>query len=277
MIINVEKEDITKINSLPSCDYSLRFKELNSDLFMSLASNKIWPKSANIHRIVKTEEEKQYRAKCILSDLVNYNLVGKRFLDYGCGEGHIVKEALKMGAHAIGYSENPSDHEFITNDFSVIESNGPYDFILLYDSIDHIINSTHDTCIKINNLANRNGRVIIRTHPYTSIHGTHLHETLNMAYVHLFLTDEQISDLGGKQEQTVKLYNPEQFYTSIVSNQSLIVATKRVITNQLPQFIDQNDVLDYLLPDFVSSGIDTRQKLRKVLSIQNIDYCIVRV
>lgn len=277
MILDITPQQLQNAKKLRPSNYSIHMNKLSQDLFMDLAQSGLWPKAVNQHRIITNELDKQHRAKCILSDLLDFDLQDQRLLDFGCGEGHLVQEALRRGANAIGYDPNITcDHDFITNDINIIEKNSKYNILILYDTIDHILNNAYNTFIKIANMVHKDGKIIIRTHPFTSIHGTHLYESLNLAYIHLFLTPQQIIKLGGKPLETLQLYNPEAFYEKMIFDAGTVLINKNIIRTELPKFIDQNDVLDYLLQTFAIEGIDTRQKLRNLLSIQFIDYYAIK-
>jgi len=278
MIIDVSPQQLQNAKKLCPSNYSIQIDKLSHDFFVNLAQSGLWPKAVNQHRIITNESEKQYRAKCILFDLLDFDLQDQRLLDFGCGDGHLVQEALKRGANAIGYDPNTTcDNDFITNDINIIEKNSKYNILIMYDTIDHILNNAYNIFIKIANMVHKDGKIIIRTHPFTSIHGTHLYESLNLAYVHLFLTQQQIIKLGGKPLDTLQLYNPEAFYEKMIFDAGTVLIDKKIVRTELPKFIDQNDVLDYLLQVFALEGIDTRQKLRNLLSIQFIDYYAMKL
>lgn len=274
MIVNFDLSQLEKINSLNPSKFHAQFDTISNHVLYHLAIEKLWPIAVNPHTIVLTPEQKKHRTRCILSSMIQWDMNDKKLLDFGCGDGSLVELALDNNINAIGYDPCVKNNtEFITNNWDDVVNNAPYDTIICYDSLDHVLVDCHDLFCKLADLLVHGGKMVMRLHPYTSIHGTHLYNTLNMAYIHLFLNGAQIRNLGGVETKAFKTYNPERYYTEMILKANLHTLHKFIVRNELPSFIDQNDMLDYLLPTFATDGIDTRQKLRSVLSIEFMDIC----
>ena len=163
-----------------------------------------------------TDKDKYERADGILAYL-GQDFKNKKFLDMGCGEGHVVEKVLAAGATvSVGFdlvksgnltweSDNPAN--LLTTDFDKVKANGPYDFIFIYDVLDHA-----DEPVEVLKLArsvlNDNGKVFVRCHPICARHATHQYKKLNKAYIHLVFTEEEIKSLGLENDIKQKTFFP---------------------------------------------------------------------
>src|ERR1019366_10098171 len=93
---NIKREDAL------TGDYLLEFHHLKESL-----RSRAWPDAIPHEAICRKDssEDKEFRAQDILSDLIKLDEL--TFLDYGCGEGHIVMEAAKTARLEVGYDINP--------------------------------------------------------------------------------------------------------------------------------------------------------------------------
>lgn len=166
--------------------------------------NTDWPEAIFQELICQdNEEDKLDRASGILSFFIDEFVSNKKVLDFGCGEGHLVKIMSSSDNNAelcVGYDivqsgklswENKQENHLLTTNFQKVIENAPYDIVVLYDVLDHcenpeeILNNIKSVC--------RNGtKVYVRCHPYTSRHGGHLYKDDNRAYLHLHEDKEGI-------------------------------------------------------------------------------------
>lgn len=192
-------------------------KKSDFDVLKSLLMSEEWPQAAPDFLICEeNEEDKINRAEGIISYL-SQDLRDKRFLDFGCGEGHVALNASTSGAtKSYGYDilksgnlnwEENKENFLLTNDFKKIKENGPYDFVLLYDVLDHAEDPI-DVLNKVRQIVNENSKIFVRCHPFSSRHGTHLYRKLNKAYVQLVFTDEELTELGLTGDIKQKTYFP---------------------------------------------------------------------
>ena len=192
-------------------------KKSDFDVLKSLLMSEEWPQAAPDFLICEeNEQDKIDRAEGIISYL-SQDLRDKSFLDFGCGEGHVALNASTSGAiKSYGYDilksgnlnwEEKKESFLLTNDFEKIKENGPYDFVLLYDVLDHAEDPI-DVLNKVRQIVNENSKIFVRCHPFSSRHGTHLYRKLNKAYVQLVFTDEELTELGLTGDIKQKTYFP---------------------------------------------------------------------
>ena len=199
---------------------------------IDLILNEEWPQAVP-HEIIcqpDNENSKLERGEGIVELMIGKNIQKKTFLDFGCGEGHVVKAASRLASKAIGYDitqqgslpweQSPN---LLTTDFKQIKSHAPFDIILLYDVMDHVQNKTVPQIVgQIKELCNRQTKVFIRFHPWCSRHGGHCYQKINKAFVHLFLTDSELKSLGLEPFEGQKITEPMKTYQSQWSDFEII-------------------------------------------------------
>lgn len=195
-------------------EYESQFTEIKK-----LVMSEEWPRAVDPRSIILTEDGAFNRAQQILDLIIGESLTDKSFLDFGCGEGHVVMQSLNQNPKiAIGYDIAPSKIKFdidnFTSEFDLVKLKGPYDIVLLQDVIDHIENVDPIFVLKqIKSVMNSNGRLFVRNHPWCSRHGSHLYTKLNKAYAHLVFDESELSRMGGyTNEHTLKLFDPIENY-----------------------------------------------------------------
>ena len=193
--------------------------------FLSKLKSEEWPSAADPMIICKqnSEEDKTIRASAIFSLLLAARLADgngpKKFLDFGCGEGHVVDQVAKsnLANYVCGYDlENYWGDRFsglnLTSDIDKIKENAPYDLVLMYDVLDHVKNNEQVNTLKlVKDLLSVNGKLVIRLHPWCGRHGTHMWD-LNKAFAHVVFTEEELEKIGYKGIYTVKVTNPSITY-----------------------------------------------------------------
>jgi SAM-dependent methyltransferase len=238
-----------------------------------LIASKYWPAAVDDVLIVKTAEQRQLRARSILNDFVRQDLKGKRFLDFGCGSGECVAAAMDAGAIAVGYDQLfnqawTTQAGLYSTNFDELVAGEPYDIILLYDVLDHLKNEEVLERFKV--LTKPTTKLYVRCHPYCSRHGTHLYNSFNKAYAHLFMSDLEITAHGGRQEDTHKIFYPERIYASVFKKAGWKVLSTTTVSAQLETFIET--FLPLLREQW--GGQIELQELAKILSIQFLDYVL---
>jgi hypothetical protein len=141
-----------------------------------------------------------------------------------------------------------------------VVSGAPYDYILLYDVIDHYQGDLEQLLPVLKTLMSRNSRIIMRTHPWTSRHGGHQWSIKNLSHVHLF---EEL-DL----EYNVKVCRPLGFYERLISAAKLKVQSKKVWRTPVPKrVLEAEDKLTKKL------GLeDVPERTSMILEVDYIDY-----
>lgn len=176
----------------------------------------------------ESEDNKLDRAEALMDLLLPIaasgkpDIAGKKFLDFGCGEGHVAFKskdyhtALSVGHDLTNnkWEHFPQkDNLVFTNNFAEVEKHGLYDTIFIYDVLDHIVGSVNDVLLDIKKVLAPKGTVHIRTHPWCSRHGTHMYRTINKAYIHLVFSKEELEDLGYKEQMpTCEIIHPLDTY-----------------------------------------------------------------
>lgn len=164
-----------------------------------------WPEAANPALIcdMQSENEKAERGRGIIDMMVDKNLSGLRFLDFGCGEGHSVSYVSEQGSKvSVGYDvkeqwkKENTDTLIYTTNFEDVVKNGPYDAVLMFDVLDHLKGEKPvDVLKKIRSVMDDKGLLYCYVHPFTSKHATHLYNKLNKAYLHLVFTPEELKQI----------------------------------------------------------------------------------
>ena len=190
-----------------------------------LFDGKDWPRAVDPALICdeNNEGDKNMRAEAILDQVLVAPIKGQKFLDFGCGQGHVAAKAAALGAElAVGHDidgtgwERPpkADNLFFTKSFEEVKAKGPYTFVLLYDVLDHLVGLTPEKAMTlVKSVLTTNGKVAVRTHPFCSATGSHLYKTENKAYLHLVFSDEELKTLGVKPGlPTAKVFHPLATY-----------------------------------------------------------------
>jgi 2-polyprenyl-3-methyl-5-hydroxy-6-metoxy-1,4-benzoquinol methylase len=220
-----------------------------------LLNTKQWPNAVNPNLICDraNEEDKVNRAEGILEVLVERDVVNKKFLDFGCGEGHVAQCAIRRKAVlSVGYDikafdnwkANADPKLKFTTDLSEVEKNGPFDIILVYDVLDHIESGKQIEILqKLRNFLNPTGEIYVRFHPWCSRHATHAYHAINKAYVHLVFSAEELSQLGLTNEPNAKVVMPVATYRNWIEQSGLKIKHESVMREKIePFFFEQPEI-----------------------------------
>jgi 2-polyprenyl-3-methyl-5-hydroxy-6-metoxy-1,4-benzoquinol methylase len=210
-----------------------------------------WPVALNKHLICdpNNEQDKKERARGIIDLMIEEDLNGKKFLDYGCGEGHVVTEAAADGAFAVGYDINSPNKNGFYKTLEEVASQGPYDVILMYDVLDH---ATEDPVVILKNAFNllkEGGRLYLRCHPFMSRHATHLYNHFNKAFVHLVFTDDEIKNILGDKTglKTTKITKPLATYGDWIRQSGFKNPEERIIKEQVEPFFKTPKIAERIM------------------------------
>lgn len=195
-----------------------------------------WPQAVPPSIICQdNEKDKLERASAILT-YISEDLTDKKFLDFGCGEGHVVS----LTQNSIGYDIIEKGELWgktnLTTDFNKIL--GKYDIILLYDVLDHCQNPV-ETLLQVKQLCNENTKVYIRCHSWMSRHGAHLHKYINKAWIHLVLNEEELSSLNLKPEIVQKYYYPVNTHKNWFDETGFKITYSNIIKSPVDSFFKQ--------------------------------------
>src|SRR5574343_1813761 len=230
------------------------FEELSDfeSLKKALESDR-WPEAVNPNLICdpRSETNKIERGRGIIELMIEEDLKNLKFLDFGCGEGHCINAASSNNTTlSIGYDVKsfPSWDKFkedktnviFTTNFDEVENNGPYDIILIFDVLDHVVGEDPANILKkAAKVLSAKGKIYLRTHPFISRHGTHLYHTINKAYIHLVFTPEEINTLFPSrefEEPSAGIIYPIKTYQTMIEKAGLKIINKREITEKVEPF-----------------------------------------
>lgn len=238
-----------------------------------------WPEAIDPKAVInpQSQSEQKYRAVQVIS-MIKERLIDKKVLDFGCGNGYVAIEASYTSAQVIGYDiredpwwSHPSHKVKFTTDKLKMIDQGPYDLIILYDVLDHVIGaSVEDIIFSLPSMLTPEGTIFIRTHPWTSRTGGHLYETHNKAYLHLALTPDELAQEGITLQPNSRIVRPMAAYELWFKQAGLSVKERKLKTTVVDPFF-QGDILDRIIKINWGGKLD-HGTARKIMSNHFIDY-----
>lgn len=212
----------------------------------SIMNELSWPEAVDTNLIASTEDAKIGRAESILALFFNTSMANHRFLDFGCGEGHAVAVAARDGARmAVGYDAtqnerwaafDPAPNMVLTTSFADVSANGPYDYILMCDVLDHCADPIL-TLSQAKGLLADGGRISVRCHPWCSRHGGHTYKGFNKAFAHLMLTDRAVIKLSEGVLPIQKVMWPKHTYAAWFAGAGLNVVSEDFVIDKVESFM----------------------------------------
>lgn len=176
------------------------------DTLKAVLNTDKWPVCANRNLVCDPNNEaaKIQRGRGVVELMVEGDLTNKKFLDFGCGEGHSAAYAAsKSVTLSVGYDITSRGWESrtapnlkLTDKWEEVVANGPYDAILVFDVIDHLVSATaEEVLLKVKSVLADTGRVYLRVHPFMSRHANHTYHDLNKGWIHLVFTEDEMKTL----------------------------------------------------------------------------------
>jgi len=209
-----------------------------------------WPEAVPQFLICSwTEADKKERAEGIV-DFIDMDLTGKKVLDFGCGEGHLVKLLTEKAINATGYDiqkKGELDWEvteagLLTTDWEKAKQQKPYDLVLLYDVLDHATDPV--ACMnQLREVCSPETIVMVRTHPFCGPHGGHLYQKINKAYVHLVFTESELEGMGYPLEPIQKVFYPLATYETWFKNGGFSITKKNTVKNFVADFFKSSKLV----------------------------------
>ena len=261
-----------------------------------LSKSEAWPAAVpNELLCEESDGAKMARASGILQEFVKTEIEGKKFLDFGCGEGHVpfISASLYGCEFSAGYDviRNPEWDKFheknrdlknfsLTNNWEEVVANSPYDVIIANDVLDH----SGDPIKALQQIRSvkkdGTGKVFIRCHPWTSRHGTHLYRQLNKAYLHLVFSKEELYSMGLKEIATQPALDPLGLYRLILKDAGFTVISEEMVTQPVEMFFTHNPLILRRIKEKwkTSSDVDLANGTtfpREILEIQFVDYSLI--
>lgn len=217
-----------------------------------LLESEAWPEAVPQFQIADedSEKDKEERAAGIV-DIMLPPVMGKKFLDFGCGEGHVAKYASNEASFATGYDvrsggslgwENRGERLLLTTDFEKVKSEGPYDLVLIYDVLDHA-SDPREVLFMAKSVLADGGSIHLRIHPWCGRHGGHLYRKLNKAFAHLVFRDDELESMGVKPEDVNKVVYPLNYYSEIIREAGLSSSEPEVDGQEVEGFFRENPLV----------------------------------
>jgi SAM-dependent methyltransferase len=248
-----------------------------------------WPESVLDFQIVdeNSEQEKMDRAEGVIDILIQEDLKGKKFLDFGCGEGHMAKYASTQCLLSVGYDiADPKTNSFVwekkennfllTKNYENVTKNGPYDVILIYDVIDHIVGNEEQKEVlkKASELLSTDGHIYLRCHPWCSRHGGHLYRQINKAFIHLVFNKDEIKEMGYTIEGPMSnVIYPVLYYAKLVRESGLKPKSEPELERQnVEDYFKNNEIISNRLKKSIPLANDEFPSFQ--MSICFIDYIL---
>lgn len=261
-LLNIAVDQTTGIDSI-SIQVNDRF---DIEPFVPYLLVDRWPQAVDPVLIAdpNSEEDKISRAHGILSIVISEPITGK-FLDFGCGEGHVVAEVGRRSL-AVGYDvENqnwsrfkPSPNAIFTTSWEDVVKNGPYDYVLAYDVFDHMKdeNEPLQELVKIRSVMSDKGKMFVRMHPWCSRHGTHLYLSINRAYLHMCLSEDTLKNMGYKFLHTLKIIHPLNTYSKWFGDAGFKITSSNIIPEPVESFFKQAPISGLIKRHWKGSHIE---------------------
>lgn len=248
--------------------------ELSPKLAGQVIKTELWPEAVPASMIVRDEPMKKIRANAIVTSFIKEPIKGKKVLDLGCGDGHCVTEIARVGGVALGYDPVAvPDNPLVTTDLDKVNAEGPYDVIMLYDVLDHVVDDAERA--KLLALARQHlkpgGKIYVRCHPYTSRHGLHNYYKFNKAYAQLFLTPEELAP--HEPIPTVRTLTPLLTYKKWFAETGLVIGKEELKRHNLDDFFSTltEPLMKLMAANAFVRDYDT---LNAVLSVQFADFVL---
>lgn len=247
-----------------------------------------WPIAVDPSLIIPDDgfAEKQYRALQIVG-MITTDFAQKNVLDCGCGEGYVSHEMAATAANVVGYdikSDNTWDgtrwggsvpeNLIFTTEKSVVSDNAPFDFILLYDVIDHLRQEDPEKFLEwLASVLKADGKILVRTHPWTSKTGGHCYRQANKAWIHLALTPDELAKAElTPEEPNLKVVRPMAAYELWFRGAGLSVADKHVKAETIDGSFDDN-IIQRIIKTTWAGAIDATTA-KKIMANHFVDYVL---
>jgi len=270
LLLNKSTEDQVSKNKLTE-DRSIESYQLSNGIKL-VDTN--WPLAVPEESIVRTKLQEITRAKMMASKLPN---ISGKILDFGCGKGYLTEYYHDNQQEIIGYDPYPTPNEWETKNCTKFYSNwdnvielGPYDSIVMYDVIDHIVDRPLiDIVNDIKLVMNKDSTLYVFAHPWTGPHGGHLYEFINKAYAHLLINKEFLNSICPDRTKCVEILKPQSHYKTLFED-NFKVKDKKAF-NQPPN----SWVVENLVPILLNEVFDNKtqqDQLIKIISLAGIYY-----
>lgn len=236
-----------------------------------------WPNAYGIfEHMYETKGAKLVRALEIASMMPGIE-DGRPILDYGCGEGFIVRALNLMGRSCVGFDKRRSDEwlKLRIRAFDAIEdvkNYSPFNMVFLYDVLDHMpVVEMIRSLSEIKSILADKSQVFLRVHPFTSRNGAHF--LLDRAFIHLMLSTDEIDRLRIERQDVAMIVDPFHFYDELFGLLGFTIVKKIVHQTSVEDFISRS----YLgrIRDIHFNITDSDDHIKEILSVDFIDFWLI--
>lgn len=227
-----------------------------------------------------SESEKISRAEGVVELILEEEMDGKKVLDFGCGEGYTTAYMARKNLElAVGYdliSTQIASQEprlLFTDSFELVLANAPYDYILLFDVLDHLMQEQPAAVLrKLAAILKPDGRIYARMHPYVSRHAMHHYHHLNKAFISLVFTYKELKQLIPNQKHVLQNHGPIFpiiTYQKYFNEAGLQELSRREYKDPVEPFFQNNCVAQRIKANLQVEDLPIYQ-----MSLSMIDYCL---
>jgi hypothetical protein len=119
-----------------------------------------------------------------------------------------------------------------------------------------------------------NGKIFIRTHPWTARHGGHSYEHINKAFIHLVFTPDELFQSGVKPDHNLKIVRPMATYEKWFVEAGLKITDRNIQAEPVEPFF-HGHLLERMIKVTWGGKID-KEQAHKIMTNSFIDYKLVR-
>ncbi len=248
--------------------------------FVSLIMSPDWPEAVPGDLLCDLDNERDLidYAEGFLDATIDVPTEGKRFLDYGCGNGYMANQMLRRGvSSSTGYDIVDPGWRFqhnatLTTQHDSLEENA-FDIILLCDVLDHAENPP-SVLADVHRLLAPGGVVYVHTHPWTSRTGGHLYRSLNKAYAHLVLGPRELASMGIESIFCQHIFDPLKTYRDWFTHSGFVIRRSEEMIEGLESFLKTDVIWHRLLSSFLHLGSLNTKDISHILEVQGVDYTL---
>ncbi len=252
-----------------------------------MTKSDIWPDAIDPELIGgDSAEDKANRAEGILRDFVKIDLTGKRFLDYGCGDGFVAAAAAANHGTALSVGYDPvatgwESHPPMPHKLTLTThlADNEFDVVLLHDVLDHASDPLE--LLQQAKLSKKlDGKIFVRCHPWASRHGTHLYRKLNKAYLQLVFTESELIAMGYKGEKVIRPLDPVSQYRRLFAEMDLQIVEESTISQPVDAFFTTRPAVVRRIKDNWKGSLDPElasgsKYPHEIMQIQFADFVLV--
>lgn len=212
---------------------------------LEIINSPVYPLAIPDHFICNSDDDHYMRAYSLIHAFVPESVEKKRFFIYP--EDKYVLEEAKL-ANAI------------------LEP--PYDIIVIYDVLDHCEENPITVLKSMHKMLAPEGKIYIRCHPWCARHCAHLYRTINKAFIHLFLSPQEIYQAYKVKSIHIRKMsnNPFEMYYDWFNKSNLKAVAQNAVLKQVEPIFHQFKMRKIIFTD----------ELISLMNMEFIDFVCTR-